>query len=291
MFIPEWLLITIIFIFGSIIGSFLNVVIYRLPVEDDSLEDSGNNTILDNIRIFFKEFLLSIKRLNTPKRSYCPNCNSMIRAIDNIPIISWFFLKGRCHNCKEKISFRYPMNEFLTGILFVLSYYKSGLTLDLIFMFYFIFILIIIFWIDFDKQLILNVTTYPSIIIGLLYNYVVTKNLITSIWGTLLGYTLFLGIYYFSILILKIIKSPYEEGIGGGDIKLAAMLGAWLGWKDLIVCLFFSFLIGSIMGIIYLFKKQKSEPFPFGPAMVISGIITLFVGNILISWYINFLGW
>lgn len=307
----------LLFIFGAIIGSFLNVVIYRLPrckitekvltklknqnVESNiiqainSLKDKEFDneekleTALNDLEIDISEDIKAIildyanKEINIAfPSSHCPNCNKPIRGYDNIPILSWFILMGKCRDCKNKISFRYPLNEAITAIMFLgLFYFSDNNIIKWLFLCYFFSILLIIFWIDIDHQLILNVTTLPSIIIGFAYSYFITHNIVASLIACIGGYLFFWVTGYLSTILLK------KEGLGGGDVKFAAMLGAWMGWQKLFISLFISFLVGSIIGLIFLAKKRRSEPFPFGPSMVIGSVIGFFFGDLIWFWYIN----
>lgn len=242
----------LVFITGAMLGSFLNVVIYRLPRE---------------------------KSLVWPG-SKCPKCNNEIAAYDNIPILSWLLLMGKCRYCKEPISFRYPFIELLTASLFLLTYVNFGLDWRWVFLAYFISVLLVISWIDIDYMLILNSLSYPALIIGLLYNFINGK-LTESILGSIIGSILFYLIVKLSTLIFK------KEGMGMGDVILVAVLGAWLGWQNLIGTIILSFILGSVIGLALLFKRGKSDYFPFGPSLAIGAIITLFSDNYLLNWYVS----
>jgi len=244
--------IILVFICGSMIGSFLNVVIYRFPRE---------------------------KSIMYPP-SRCPKCNREIPAYDNIPIFSWLFLKGKCRNCKEPINFRYPFVELLTGILLTLAYLNFGISWEWLFLSYFICILIAISWIDIDHLLILNSLTYPSIIIGLIFNFS-KENIIQSLLGAIVGGLFIYLLAKISLLILK------KEGMGMGDVTFVTVLGAWLGLNYLVGTLIISFFIGSLVGLILMFLRGKSDYFPFGPSLAGGAIIVLLTNNYLFEWYIR----
>ena len=311
----DYMLSVIIFAFGAILGSFLNVVIYRVPrcrlsekvltileekkVDPDiikSLEEFKDSEFKnsDELCEFLEKLGIEdkIKEIIIPAaekevnivlpHSYCPNCKNPIRPHDNIPILGWFFLGGKCRDCKTKISFRYPLNELVTAtLLTVVFYFISGDMVRWLFLAVFFTMLIVIFWIDIDHHLILDIMTYPSIIIGLAYSYFITQNITSALIGAVAG-PLFLLL---PSMLFKFFAK--KEGMGMGDVKFAAMLGAWLGWQQLAVALFLSFIVGTVIGLICLSRKGKSEPFPFGPSMVIGAIISFFYGNAIWMWYIS----
>lgn len=242
----------LIFVFGSMLGSFLNVVIYRLPRE---------------------------KSIIYPN-SKCPKCNSDIKFYDNIPILSWIFLGGKCRYCKETISIRYPLNELITASLLCIAYYIFGLNWKWIFITYFISLMIVISWIDIDYMLILDSLTYPGIIVGIIYNFLNNK-IIDSILGAILGYTILFIIAKLSLIFLK------KEGMGLGDVTFITLIGAWLGMNYLFGTLFIGFLLGSIFGVgLYLYRK-KSDYFPFGPFLALGGLISFFSKNYLFELYLE----
>lgn len=302
----------IFFIYGTMLGSFYNVVIGRLPLalleaeaemypeEDEEVEvdipDAIGSRLIFGLKYIFEDMIWSIaylvkhfwldlkiglKKITFPP-SHCPKCSSFLRFYDNLPILSWVFLGARCRACKKPIHWRYPFNEVLTGILFLYIYWNFGLSVESLFMICFLSALQIIFWIDIDHQLILNVITYPGIFLGVIYNFSLGKSLF-ALQGALIGFLLMQGIALMSIFLLK------KEGMGGGDVKLAIMLGAWMGTLKLIVALFLSFLIGAIIGGLLLMVRDRSEPFPFGPAIVMGALISLEKGQQIWNWYFNFI--
>jgi leader peptidase (prepilin peptidase)/N-methyltransferase len=242
----------LIFIFGSMLGSFLNVVIYRLPRE--------KSIIYPNSR--------------------CPKCNRSINFYDNIPIFSWLFLGGKCRYCKEPINIRYPLNELITALLLCIAYLVFGLNWKWIFITYFISLLIVISWIDIDYMLILDSLTYPGIVLGLVYSFF-DNRFLDSLIGGILGYFLLFLVAKISLIFLK------KEGMGLGDAILASLIGAWLGVSYLFGTFFISFFLGSIVGIILYFYRGKSDYFPFGPFLAIGSIVTFFSNNYLFELYLK----
>lgn len=242
----------LVFATGSLLGSFLNVVIYRIPRE---------------------------KSIAFPG-SKCPKCNTPIAWYDNIPVVSWVLLGAKCRYCKEPISIRYPSVELITAILFLLAFMTLGANWNWFFIAYFICLMVVITWIDIDHMLILDNITYPGILIGFLYNFI-KGDIIQSLIGAFLGFLFFYMITKISLIVLK------KEGMGMGDVVLATLLGSWLGLNSLIGTVFLSFVIGSLVGIFLLIKNRKSEYFPFGPALAFSALVTLISKNYIFDWYVN----
>lgn len=252
-----------LFIFGLIVGSFLNVCIYRLPRNMSIIKPS----------------------------SACPSCNTPIKPWDNIPVLSYIFLKGKCRKCGERISIRYPLIELLNGIFYLAVFQFFGFGWHLPVIFAFASAMIVITLIDLDFQLIPDVITLPGIIIGLIsasfllpdpfslqpsaisLSIVGFKN---SIIGMLLG-----GGLFYLIAVLS------RGGMGGGDIKMMAMVGAFMGWKAVFLTTFIGSLTGSIVGIsLMVFKgKGRKTKIPFGPFLALGSVITLFFGRAILHWY------
>lgn len=246
--------------FGMCIGSFMNVCIYRLPIA---------------------------KSIADPSRSVCPNCNSMIRFYDNIPVFSYLWLKGRCRHCNTPISFRYPLVEAIAGLVALSVFLTFGLTLEGLIYFIFITSLLIITFIDIDHKIIPNVITIPGIPIGLLLALgLPAVTFVDSILGLLAGGgSLFIVAWTYSLLTGK-------EGMGGGDIKLLAMIGTIIGWKGVLFTIFVSSAAGTLVGIPVMLVKGKNMKFavPFGPFLSIGAITYIFMGQKIIYWYFNLLG-
>jgi len=251
--IPDVFIQITIFIVGAMLGSFFNVCIYRLP---------RNESII------------------TP-HSHCPNCKTKIKIWENIPIISYFILKGKCHYCKIKIPIRYLIVEILTPILFLSLWYIFGKSIDFVIYLLFISILIIITFIDLEHQLILDVLTYPMILIGLLISYFNKVFIPTLISGLIGGGIIFLIITIGSRIFKK-------EVMGGGDFKLALVIGIFLAnWEYTLISLFLASFLGSLVGIIFILlgKKKFGEYIPFGPYLASGAVITLFWGKNILDWY------
>jgi len=244
-----------VFLLGSILGSFLNVCIYRLPK---------------------KESILS-------PPSHCPHCGEPIRFYDNIPILSYLLLGGKCRHCKEHISLRYPVVEGLSGLLSLALFIKYSLTAQFLLLLLFAAALIIITFIDLDYQIIPDIISIPGIFLGIGASFFIPiMSWFESLFGILIGggFLLLVAIGY------KWLTG--REGMGGGDIKLIAMVGAWLGWKAIPFVLFSSSLIGVLIGggTGLMKKRGLRSRIPFGPFLSISSIIYIFFGPEIISWYI-----
>jgi len=236
------------FIFGAIVGSFLNVCIFRMPAKTSI-----------------------IKPL-----SQCPHCHHPIRFYDNIPIISFILLCGKCRDCGGKISWRYPLVELITALLSLFLFLKFGLTLTFLTVFIFSAVLIVITFIDLDHQIIPDVLTLPGIPIFLLLAiFVVKVPWREALIGLLIGGGMLFAIAFIYQLITK------REGMGGGDIKLLAMIGGFLGWKSLIFVLLFSSFSGAIVGITAMIIKKQDMKYavPFGPFLSAAAVAYLFWGD------------
>ena len=236
------------FIFGAVVGSFLNVCIFRLPVHESI-----------------------IKPL-----SRCPHCHHHIRFFDNIPLISFIILKGKCRDCGAKISWRYPLVELITAVLSLLLFFQFGLTLRFLTFFIFVSVLIVITFIDLDHQIIPDILTLPGIpIFFLLAIFVVKIPWLEAVIGLLVGGGILFTIAFIYELISK------REGMGGGDIKLLAMIGGFLGWKSLIFILLFSSFSGAIIGITAMIIKKQDMKYavPFGPFLSAAAVAYLFWGD------------
>ena len=262
--LPAPLLISsMVFIFGAVVGSFLNVCIARLPKEESIVSPP----------------------------SHCPLCKTPIAFYDNIPLISYLHLRGRCRSCGEKISPRYFVVEFLMAVLAVLLFSRIGLGLAFFVNFVLVAALIVITFIDLDVRIVPDVISLPGIGLGLISSIVnsqwsmdysaIVPSPVSSLLGILVGggslllvawsYQFFTGI----------------EGMGGGDIKLLAMIGAFLGWPSIPVTLFFASLIGSIVGLAFMLKKGVDSKYalPFAPFLCFGALVYLFFGELLIALY------
>lgn len=234
------------FMFGSIIGSFLNVVILRLPDPDASIAFPP---------------------------SHCPKCKNRLNWYENIPLLSYLALRGRCSHCKVSISAQYPIVELLTGLLTVAVVANFGLSLTALGFFVFCAALVTIIWIDLHHQIIPDVISLPGIIFGFTFSFVST--FVTwqdSLIGLLAGGGIFYAVSYSYYLLRR------QEGLGGGDIKLLAMLGAFLGWQSLLFIIFASSVTGTIVGLFAMRSQKKggATRIPFGPFLALSGLFYLF---------------
>ena len=252
-----WHIVSIIF--GALIGSFLNVCIIRLPREESII---------------------------TPG-SHCPHCAKPVNFYDNIPVVSYLLLKGRCRYCKESISIQYPLVEGITALGSLALFVRFGPSLSYLFYFSFVAALIVITGIDLYHQIIPDVISLPGLGVGLLASLVIPQiNFLDSLIGALLGGG---SLFIVATLYQWLFK---REGMGGGDVKLLAMIGAFLGWKAVILTILLSSLIGSITGILIMVLRGKDFKYaiPFGPFLSFGAVIALFYQNEIIFWYLQYKG-
>ncbi len=241
---------------GAVIGSFLNVCIYRIP-RSQSIVFPG---------------------------SHCPNCGAPIAFYDNIPILSYLFLRGKCRHCHAPISPKYPLVEFSNTLLYVLLFYKFGWSYTTLAYVTFSSILIVISFIDLDHKIIPDRLSLPGIVVGFIASFFVKEvDPLQSILG------IFIGGGFLFLVAFVYEKVAHKEGMGGGDIKLIAMIGAFLGWQGMPFVILSSSLIGALIGIIVIivFKKDTKFAIPFGPFLSLGAILYLFMGPELVHWYLN----
>lgn len=242
------------FVFGACIGSFLNVCISRLPASESVLHPG----------------------------SKCPVCQEQIRFYDNIPLISYLWLFGKCRRCGDPISLRYPVIEALTGAMAVCILYRFGLTDDALIYFFFVAALIVVIYIDLDHQIIPDVISLPGIPAGFLATFFLEHlTYIDSLIGILVGGGILFAVasgYYFL---------TGKEGMGGGDIKLLAMIGAFTGWQGVCFTIFVASVTGTIAGVLLMIftRKDLKHALPFGPFLSIGAVAYLFFGERLIAFY------
>jgi leader peptidase (prepilin peptidase) / N-methyltransferase len=247
----------IIFALGSVIGSFLNVCIYRVPRSLSVISPS----------------------------SRCPSCNTPIKPYDNIPVLSYILLGGKCRVCKAGISFRYPLVELLNAILYVFVVYRFGFEWHSIIYGIFCSALVVITFIDLDFQIIPDVITLPGTVIGIVAGSLLMPDPFmrytllgfkASVIGLLTG-----GGLFYAIAVLS------KGGMGGGDIKMMAMVGALMGWKSVLLTIFLGSLTGAAFGIFLMITQGKGRKtkIPFGPFLALGTIITLFYGQEIFAWY------
>ncbi len=284
------LYLSLIFIFGLLVGSFLNVIIYRLPLilkrqwkaDCVSFLAQENEPAPDTTTSIEQPFNLIVPR------SRCPHCGHLIAALENIPILSFLFLGGRCRECKTPISIRYPLVEFLSATLAVIVAWKFGFSFQSAMAILLTWSLICLSFIDYDHQYLPDNITLPFLWLGLFLNlnnlYV---NLSSAVLGAIVGYLLLWSVYQ----VFRLVTG--KEGMGYGDFKLLAMLGAWLGWQALPAIILISTLVGSVIGVsLILFKRHdRNHPIPFGPYLAIAGWIVLLWGNEINNAYLNWMNY
>jgi leader peptidase (prepilin peptidase)/N-methyltransferase len=254
----SWLTLFLGFVFGTIIGSFLNVCIHRIP--------QGKSIV-------------------SPP-SHCPRCKTPIRFYDNIPLLSFIILRGRCRKCHTPIPLRYPLVEFLMGLFSLLLLLRFGIsTLYLIYLAFFASLLLVSF-IDLPHRIIPDVISLPGIVIGLVISFLHPQ---LSIKDSLIGALLGGGILYVVASGYRLVTK--REGMGGGDVKLLAMIGAFIGWKGVLFTVLCSSFIGSIVGVILMIIASADSKYavPFGPFLSLGAVIYVLWGEALITWYLGFL--
>ena len=271
--------LTFIFILGLLIGSFLNVVIYRLPI-----------MMQQEWRCDCLEFLEQPSEASTEKfnlsmpRSRCGECGHAISALENIPILSYMALKGKCRTCKTPISMRYPLVELLTCVISLIIGWHFGVSLQALAGLFLSWCLIAASGIDLGHKLLPDTITLPLVWLGILLSlFNVFSDLETSVIGAITGYLCLWSIF----IMFKLATG--KEGMGHGDFKLLAALGAWCGWKMLLVIVLTSSLLGAIVGIsmIILSKTGRNTQIPFGPYLAVAGWISFLWGPMLLNTYLN----
>jgi len=248
------------FILGAVIGSFLNVCIYRIPMEESVIYPS----------------------------SHCPECGEKIKWYDNIPIISYLILRGKCRNCGKKISVQYPLIELLTGILTAGVIWKYGISFVSLYFLILTYVLVVVSTIDLKTMLVPEKFCYFAMVAGILLSPFIP---VISLKDSILGASFGAGIILFIIETYYIFTG--KEGMGYGDASIMAIIGAFLGWEKVLLTIFFASLIGSVVGIALMVLKGKNAKFalPFGPFLSIGAYITILFGNEIIKWYLGKLGW
>lgn len=274
---------------GLCVGSFLNVVIYRTPLMMHLAwrqECSQFLATQSDVAIQYSAPITEIIATDAPltlsrPASRCPQCAHKIRWFENIPLISWVVLRGHCSKCQSAIGWHYPIVELVTALLSVMVIYKFGVSAAGLSALVLVWTLIALTGIDFDTQLLPDRLTFPLAGLGLAVNsqgWFVTPT--QSIWGLLIG---FLSLWVVVKVFYLITK---KHGMGQGDFKLLAVLGAWLGPMMLPLIILLSSVLGSIVGIVLMRQQGESKPFAFGPYIAIAGIIALLYGNDIINWYL-----
>ena len=256
----EYLLTFGFFLLGAIWGSFGNVVIIRLPAKESVVTPS----------------------------SACRSCGTKIKWYDNVPILGWLFLRGKCRSCKAKISARYPLVEFIMATLFALCFWQIGLSWTLLEVLILVFGLVVISFIDLDHMIIPNKLSYPGIIIGIIGSVLNPER---PWWDGLAGLLMGGGFFWAVAFIYSALRK--KDGLGGGDIKLMAWIGAAIGWKSIPFVIFSSSIVGSIVGIFLIIRSKGNlqTSIPFGPYIAFGAILYLIAnGQKFTEWYFGIHG-
>lgn len=265
-------------LFSLCIGSFLNVVIYRTPkmMEQEWRQDC--QMFLHPDQAIIDESKLTLSK----PASTCPKCRTEIRWYQNIPVISWLVLRGKCGSCQNPISIRYPLIELLTALASLVIVSVFGPTLQMLFGLILTWILIALTFIDFDTQLLPDRYTLTLAALGLGINsYAIYISPTAAIWGYIIGFLCLWIVYY----LFKIVTG--KEGMGYGDFKLLAALGAWMGPLMLPLIVLLSSLVGAIIGIVLLKIRKENQPFAFGPYIAIAGWIAFIWGEPIMKAYLG----
>lgn len=266
-------------VLGLLVGSFLNVVIHRLP----KMMERDWQAQCAELRGEASPAQANAENLWRP-RSRCPHCGHQITALENIPVLSYLWLRGRCSGCKAAISLRYPAVEVLTAVLSGIAAWKLGAGLPALGAIGLIWALIALAFIDADTQLLPDDITLPLLWIGLLLNLFGTyTSLHDAVIGAMAGYLALWSVYW----LFKLVTG--KEGMGYGDFKLLAALGAWMGWQMLPVIILLSSVVGAVLGIalMVLARHGRGQPMPFGPYLAGAGVLAMFVGHEINTTYLG----
>ncbi|ENU90763.1 hypothetical protein F971_03686 [Acinetobacter vivianii] len=265
-------------LFSLCIGSFLNVVIFRTPKMMEQEWHQECQILLDPEQPIIDQSKLTLSQ----PASTCPKCDSAIRWYQNIPVISWLALRGKCGTCQNPISIRYPFIELLTMLCSLVVVAVFGPTLKMLFGLVLTWVLITLTFIDFDTQLLPDRFTLPLAALGLGINsYAIYTSASLAIWGYIIGFLCLWIVYY----IFKLITG--KEGMGYGDFKLLAALGAWMGPMLLPLIVLLSSMVGAIIGIILMKMRGENQPFAFGPYIAIAGWIAFLWGDQIMKVYLG----
>jgi leader peptidase (prepilin peptidase)/N-methyltransferase len=276
-------LLTFAGLLGLIVGSFLNVVIHRLPKMMDAEWRSQCAEVLDGVSPPAQS---EPYNLIVP-RSRCPDCDHPITALENVPVFSYLALRGKCSQCGRRIPLRYPVVELVTGLLSIMVVWRFGMSIQAGGALLLTWALIALSFIDFDTQFLPDSITLPFLWLGLAFNltgtYTTTQ---ASVIGAIVGYLTLWSVYHLFRLLTG------KEGMGYGDFKLLALFGAWLGWSAVPLIVLLSSFVGAIIGVgmIALRGHDRSIPIPFGPYLAMAGWIALMWGNQLIDAYMGISG-
>lgn len=240
-------------VFGLFLGSFLNVCIYRIP-RKESIAWPG---------------------------SHCPHCGNPVKPWDNIPVLSYLFLRGRCRHCGERISPRYPLVECLSALLALSMLCRFGLSVEALIFYFWACALLVVTFIDLDLQIIPDSISIGGIVVGFCLVPWMSTGWLDALYGMLLGGGLLLGIIYGYLFLTG------KEGMGGGDVKLLAMIGVFTGWHGVLFTIFAASLVGSVVGVSWMLIKRKGlqTAIPFGPFLALGAYLYVLTGPEIISWY------
>nr|VFK35610.1 MAG: type 4 prepilin peptidase 1 Aspartic peptidase. MEROPS family A24A [Candidatus Kentron sp. MB]VFK77408.1 MAG: type 4 prepilin peptidase 1 Aspartic peptidase. MEROPS family A24A [Candidatus Kentron sp. MB] len=274
---------------GTIVGSFLNVVILRLPI---MLEWGWRRQCLAFFREVYPQALVDVSENSRATkeapfnlllpRSQCPNCAHTLSVWENIPILSYLLLRGRCSACRSPISPRYPFIELLSGVMAGIVAWQAGFGIPAVGALVLTWVLIALAFIDWDRQQLPDEITLPTLWLGLAFNlFGVYASIEDGIIGAMLGYGVLWSVYWLFRLWTG------KEGMGHGDFKLLGMVGAWLGWQSLPATILIASMMGALvgMGLILLRGHDRNIPIPFGPYLAIAAWITLLWGEEMMEWY------
>ena len=281
LLLPSAVQLGLVFVFSLLVGSFLNRVIYRLPI---MLENEWSNQAREIFELSPKESCST--SLIKPK-SRCRDCGRGILAIENIPVISYIFMRGKCRGCSTKISIFYPIVEILTASLAVLVFWKLGSNAQGFFALFFVFALVALTGIDFKTQLLPDVITIPLMWAGIILSFwSVFVPLETAVIGALVGY---LSLWFVATLFKALFK---KEGVGLGDAKLLAAIFAWVNIQYFPLVILIASVVGLIITIIHRLisqDKMTDKPLPFGAYLALGGILAMLYGKEMVDWYIKIL--
>ena len=284
LFATPWLFYLTVTLVSLCIGSFLNVVIFRLP---KMMQQDWRCQCEEFLEIPEKQRKSEARLTLSKPDSTCPACGHKIRAWENIPVLSYLFLRGKCSACGTRISLRYPLVEATTALLSVVTVALIGLGWPALVTLLLIWTLVALTMIDYDTQLLPDSMTLPLLWLGLIVNYFgLITDFSSAFWGAVAGYLSLWSVYW----LFKLVTG--KEGMGHGDFKLLAALGAWLGWQMLPAIILLSSLVGAVVGIsLMVFKKHGREvPIPFGPYLAAAGVLALWFGADIQTWWFGFLG-
>jgi leader peptidase (prepilin peptidase)/N-methyltransferase len=267
---------------GLAVGSFLNVVIYRLP---QMMEREWRHQCRELLNQEDAQAHTEPKLTLVRPRSRCPSCGQQIRAIENIPVLSYLMLHGRCSSCGWNIPLRYPAVELLTGLLSLAVAWRYGLSIETLAGLLMTWSLVALCFIDLDTQLLPDAITLPALWTGLAFNLF---NVHALLWDAVVGVICGYGILWIVYQAFRLLTG--KEGMGFGDFKLLAALGAWLGWQHLPLIILLSSILGALVGITMMLAKghHRDAPIPFGPYLAAAGWIALIWGDEIIAAYLGF---